>query len=216
MLSSLKETREGAYYFFKWESPKQGKNTKMFHLGRFSVDLLRKHNLWARTQLPRLMQILYIVVVSDEGPILTCLCKEGFLTVLSFYHLVQRRKEKGGGTCHTVTCAAKGSRELPLATCHCAWSWLSYEERNSTPVSRLGGRQQHQPAGGHAPPNLTSLRRWLRASSLMALITATLDSSVVADEPSCQVQLHRDQTSALTQTSTDYPNHFFYILETKT
>lgn len=45
----------------------------------------------------------------------------------------------------------KGSWELLLAPCRSAGSFLSYQERDSTSVSRLGWGWQPQPAGGHAP-----------------------------------------------------------------
>ena len=70
----------------------------------------------ARTQPTRLMQFLYLVVVSDEECILPCSHKEEFLIVLSLHHSVQRRK-RGQEARHIVTPAEKGSRELLLATC---------------------------------------------------------------------------------------------------
>lgn len=121
------------------------------------------------------------------------------------------REVSGHATVSLVLREEKASRELLLATCPSAGSYLSRRERNSTSLTRLGWGQQPGPAGGR---DLRLLRRggwgflFYGANYISSHLISYLCYQV---NPAGSSPLHLHPSRRLIQTNTDIlslPLHF--------
>lgn len=131
-LSLLKKTKERAYNFFKW------KKKCCVWISSFR-GCLKNRGCIVDAQGPdpahSLMRVLYPVVLSDDGEcILTCLCKDDFLIVMSLHGSSRGGRKRGQWVCPNVTRAKWRKRQLgaPLGLLPICWV-----------ITVLSGEKQH-------------------------------------------------------------------------